>query len=360
MNKETLFQILEKGILAPSGDNTQPWQFKLRESGVDVYLTSGWHDHFFEAGNRSLHLSAGAVIENMKVAAAHFGFDTSIHYFPEKNDGRFVAALDFQRAAGLSNGYFEFLDKRCTNRKFYKSSLVIEDDIVSKLHQLSDNQKIQLHSVKRGDPRFKKLAKMIGQADQMRFEMKKTHVEFVSTLRFDRKEAEKKRDGIDVKTLEVGPKGLFGGLFFKWIGPWQRLKLMNWLGLSRQMNIYSRLQLAGTQMLGFVSAPTYSSQDFVHGGEMVERMWLELTRQGLAMQPMDTLMIFFVNLQLNGGKDFTPAQRKKVEGWRDEFCKMFSVLPNSGFIFLFRAGHAGPPSARSLRKPVESFLIPTA
>ena len=61
---------------------------------------------------------------------------------------------------------------------------------------------------------------------------------------------------------------------------------------------------------------------------------------------------------MNGCKDLSKEQRQKVILWKRELCTLLGCSPDSGFIFIFRTGYAKPPSIRSLRKPVEHFMLP--
>lgn len=35
--KEVIKEILESAIYAPSGENNQPWKFRLKDNGIDVF-----------------------------------------------------------------------------------------------------------------------------------------------------------------------------------------------------------------------------------------------------------------------------------------------------------------------------------
>ncbi len=351
---KNLRAIIAKGILAPSGDNTQPWKFRLIEDGIELYVTCRPEQHFFEAGRRTLYFSAGAVIENMRVAAARMGLRLIPTYFPNASNPLFVAALRFEQG-NSEGGNDNALERRATNRKFYHSKKKIDTSVFSKLSAVVSAQKgFRLLWITREERAYSKVCRIIGGSDQIRFENKKIYEGLPPVLRFSPREADQTRDGLDLRTFETGPAGFF---LFKLISSWNRLKCLNCLGMSRQFNLYARWQMMSSQACGLVASAGYGPEDYVLGGEVTERVWHEMTRLGLSIQPMEALPVFTVNLQLNGGRDFDETQRIKAKGLKDELYSLYGLEEQSGAIFLFRIGYADPPSARSLRRPVESFLV---
>lgn len=354
MTDKDLRAIITKGILAPSGDNTQPWKFRLLEDGIELYVTSGPGQHFFETGYRTLYFSAGAVIENMRVAAARMGLRLVPAYFPNPSNPLLVATARFER--GDSGGESDdALERRATNRKFYHPKKKIDASVYSKLSAVVSVEKgFRLLWITREEPAYSKVCRLIGDSDQIRFENKKIYEDLPPVLRFNPREVDQTRDGLDLRTFETGPGGFF---LFKLISSWNRLKCLNYLGMSRQFNLYARWQMMSSQACGLVAAPGHGPADYVLGGEVTQRAWHEITQLGLSIQPMEALPVFTVNLQLNGGRDFDETQKMKVKQLKDELYSLYGLPEQSGAIFLFRIGYADPPSARSLRRPLESFLV---
>ena len=99
MKPEILLKILEKGVLAPSADNLQPWLFRLREGGVDLWIDLPRADSFAGTGLLMPYVESGAVIENVRVAAAEAGYNLKVNYLPEPSKKDFVASLFFEEGA---------------------------------------------------------------------------------------------------------------------------------------------------------------------------------------------------------------------------------------------------------------------
>jgi nitroreductase len=72
--------LLRYAILAPSGHNTQPWTFRVTAEGVEVFADTSRRLLIVDRHDRELLMSIGAALTNFRVAAAHFGFDTTVAY----------------------------------------------------------------------------------------------------------------------------------------------------------------------------------------------------------------------------------------------------------------------------------------
>jgi len=355
MKLEEIRRILEKGILAPSADNLQPWKFRILDNRIDFYLDSNRVKNFCDEGLSVPYISAGAVIENMRIAATQFGCYISTSYFPEKTNPLMVAIIRFSETKKENHPQLETLSKRTTNRKFYKVWQKIDPSIYTTLSKIADSeQRFKLLWVERNHSSYSKLSSILGKSDQLRFESERLHKELFETLRFSKEMTEKTKDGLDLKTFEAG---LMGNLLFKLAGSWERLKFLNAIGLTYLFNFYTQLQMRSSQAAGLLIAKSNEPLDYVLGGEMMQRLWHEITILKLSIQPMEALPIFIINLRLTGGRDFTASQRKKIEELKQKFLLLFRITEQNGLIFFFRIGYAPSPTTHSLRRPLEHFLL---
>ena len=72
--------LLRYAVLAPSGHNTQPWSFRITDAGIEVHADYTRRLPVADPNDRELLMSVGAAILNLRVAAAHFGFETTVLY----------------------------------------------------------------------------------------------------------------------------------------------------------------------------------------------------------------------------------------------------------------------------------------
>ena len=345
--------IVEKAILAPSADNLQPWLFKLNANQIDFFLDPDRIKNFCDEGCLVPYLSAGAAIENMRVAAAQFGYQFSTTYFPYSKNEMHVASIQFAETTPKNHPHFQTLGTRGTNRKFYRRNQIVTPETYSRLSQMVKDTGFDLRWIKNENGSYKKLAQILGEADQLRYEIERLHKELMEIIHFSNA-GSKIKDGLDIQTLEAG----FGGTFLlKLIRSWNVQKILNLIGVSRLFNIYTQLQMDSSQAAGFLVSETNQKMDYVRGGEIMEQLWHEITLLGLSIQPLEALPIFILNLNLTGGKNLNPKQKNKLYQLKSELYRLFNVNDQNGLLLLFRMGYAPPPSAKSSRRPVDDFLI---
>ncbi|MDD5671885.1 MAG: hypothetical protein PHN49_09615 [Candidatus Omnitrophica bacterium] len=354
---EALRLILEKAILAPSADNLQPWKFCFEQDFVDVFLDRQRLANFCDEALLMPYLSAGAVIENMRVAATRVGYRTIPTYLPEPENAYWVARLEFEAGVKKCDERFRALGERVTNRKFFSRKKELSGSLYGRLGNIAKMESgFKLLFIKGNETGYRELVALIGKADELRFESKRLHEELMGLMRFNAKDAERTRDGLDARTLEAGPAGT---MMFRSIRSWKMLSCLNALGMSKLFNRYARMQMDSSQAAGLLVAPSQKPQDYIRGGELVQRIWHQLTMEGVALQPMDALPIFILNLQQNGGKDFTEAQKKVLFDLKARFFSLFHITDQNGLLFLFRLGYAEPPRYRSFRRRLDSFIMAT-
>ncbi|WP_135853927.1 nitroreductase family protein [Halorussus salinus] len=91
--------LVRYAVLAPSSHNTQPWLFTADDDEIrlfadlDRWLTVADHD------KRELYLSLGAALENLLVAADHFGLGFEVAYMPG-SDSSHAATVRLSESSG--------------------------------------------------------------------------------------------------------------------------------------------------------------------------------------------------------------------------------------------------------------------
>ena len=132
--------LIRYAVLAPSGHNTQPWSFKITPDGVEVYADLERRLPFVDGANRELYMSVGAAITNLRVAAAHFGFETSVLYQPQAGEllpAALVAIRETCCPDSASSRLFSAITVRRTNRQPY-TDRPIDDAALARLCDFID------------------------------------------------------------------------------------------------------------------------------------------------------------------------------------------------------------------------------
>jgi hypothetical protein len=101
--------------------------------------------------------------------------------------------------------------------------------------------------------------------------------------------------------------------------------------------------------------PGCSLRAAFEGGRRLQRLWLTATRLGLSLHPMSGLPYMLAQDERDPAW-FSPVQRARLAGVRDGFRRLFPTPAGDTELLLFRLLRAEPPSARSLRRPLEAVL----
>jgi hypothetical protein len=75
--------LLRYAILAPSSKNTQPWKFRIDAHTIHVQPDLTRWQQVADPDQRELHISLGCALENLIVAADHFGYVCTVAYGPK-------------------------------------------------------------------------------------------------------------------------------------------------------------------------------------------------------------------------------------------------------------------------------------
>ena len=129
--RDRLMFLLNFATLAPSTHNTQPWLFRVEADYIDVFLDERRWLKIADADKRELHLSVGCALENLAIAAEHYGFRPRVTYFPDETNAALAARVELPpiEVPALEHAapHFRALLTRHTNRGVYADKQVSED-----------------------------------------------------------------------------------------------------------------------------------------------------------------------------------------------------------------------------------------
>jgi len=357
-------QILEYARLAPSGDNIQPWFFR-EDSEQNLFLYANHpkeiplEEYYSKSGTP---LGVGMVIENVVLSARHFGFETEIlsdPYLHEEED--LIAKIQFIKKENLfdqkEENLFSMLPKRTVNRyPFSRTSLEAshKDDLIQTVEQAGG----KLVFIE-GEENLKKMGKLWCFHDDFYWDHAVLRRNFITIIRSD-KEAKRLRSGIPIGTLGLG----LSRYFFK-----MALVLANYIPFIRtiiriESQKTAKYLASHSSAFGFIFLPKkpgkkifesgWEGSDFVCAGRIVQRMWLQATKLGLALQPTYTFVVMVSNEgNTNLGKKFTKANKEMLALLRQSLPQVDQEM----LVFVFRIGYPEVTSvAQSPKKNVEDIL----
>ncbi len=355
LQSSVLQSILAAGIQAPSGDNIQPWAFAVEGNKVALHVVRNPASSLFDFRGNATLLSAGAVLENMRQAAASQGLRMAILEAPAAVGSDLAAVVEFTpglQPAGEGQ-LAEAIPLRCVNRRMYRRA-PLPPGLVETLARAIAEFPVRLQSVT-DRAGLRKLAGAAAHLEHVRCNERTIHIELHAMLRWTPAEVARTRDGFPVDNLMVG---FTGKLFLRLTRRWNIMHALNRLGLWRLPADIVRRAFVRSSGALLLTLPDSTPERFLAGGQALERLWLMLTQQGLAVQPMAALPLLANRWFSDGEHSFAPENHDALRKGLAIFQECFpeANLPTGGSAMLLRIGYADPIPVRTLRRSPDQLL----
>ena len=352
---EHLKSIVEAACMAPSGGNAQPWRWYAK--GGALYLINPFNTdrNILGFGNRANYVAQGASVENLRWKAASLGYDVDVDFKPgEINDPHVVARIKFtpNKEAASNDSLAEAIGLRLTNRANDKRIPIDENDLTSIREVVGDyGSSITFFSEQE---ELERLENVLGEMERIRILEKIGHQDFVNEIRWSDKEAQNKKDGIELGSIDLSISER-AGLFVA--------KDPEVVGLLREWNLggafskLTRKTVESASVIGVLRMDDWSEKSFFYGGQILERIWLKANQKGLSFQPTAASVFMRFRYAAGDAGGFSNKSQQLIE----------NVLPayNNAFkkgdyhrrdIFVFRLNIADRETQRSIRKPLDEVF----
>ena len=350
---ELVEEIVRAAILAPSAANCQPWRYEWRGDTLEIRIIPERANPLLYFLNLDPWVSLGAVLTNMREAAGARGHRIEYEVFPEDARHGVVARVWPMPGAPESGSMVEYLEERCTNRRTYELREVPRE-VREKLLQAGSRgtPDVAIHWI--DDPHQRdRVADASAVFYQLMFENPSILVSMAEWIRWTDRSVEDTKTGLSIPSLEV--EGL-SRLLFRVVSAPSRARLLAPTGVFRTQRRANARRLRQSSAFVVFTAPEHRAPAVVRAGEAFQRMWLEATRQRLAVQPLAGLMYMATSCRYAGGAGLTPKQQRISE---DALAAVGEVVPAFAErvpVIMVRIGYAEAPTARSLRLPLEAVF----
>lgn len=344
MDQATFRQLVTAGVWAPSAENRHHIRFADR--GDHIALLPDAVLRAESEGRKPLHwLAIGAVVENMAVAAAALGLAIRVAWAPASEDGACAhVVLDPNgqpdtALARLNPALFE----RCTNRTPFFGGKPLSDE---KRAALGSPGIAGCHLVWMRAPAQKKILRGIAwEAESQRFAEPILHHELFSDICFPGGWTRVADEGLSLGALGIE---LPARPFFALMRHWPVARALSRVGLHRAFAWRAAaLPLQACPELCVVAMDGDSAEDYFKAGRLMERLWLQATLEGLAVQPFAASVLY--TRDGYPGVGAAVCERMRV-GWQ-------GLLGAQQPAMVLRMGRAAMPALRAGRPPIDQFLV---
>lgn len=350
--RDDIEQIINYGILAPSGDNSQPWKFEVRDNLISIYSYPERDTSVYNSREASIHVAHGALIENIIVASKKLGYEPELSLFPDKEKPLLTAIIKLRKLEQKDTNEdlpLEALEKRCTNRKKYldqKISQEIKEDIEASASQVGYGR---IH-LEEDLAKIKQLSKPLSYNEKFALETKEIHQFLFHHLTWTKEEQMEKRVGMGVGTLELN---FPASLIFKLLRFWPVMNLLNKLfGASNLVAQENERIFNHSAMIGTIISKSDSPEDMVMTGRLLQRIWLKSAKHNLAMQLLTGIGFFHFKVKHGDPEPFNQKQVTLIEESYNKIAEILNLdTEREIFLISFRIGYAPEPTEKCYRLP---------
>ena len=342
----TLQFLAQAAHQAPSADNSQPWLLDWHNQTLSVaYDTARVSHKTFPADSPATLLTMGAVLENINQAANAAGWPLTWQIPPTIVPDQPVY---FQALIGQANEKTKVstdtlpLFKRHTNRFPYRSQ-ALPEELLSALKNLSVASARVI--VIDQPTAIRQAGRLVRLASEMRFRTREVHEWLTKSLRFGGTSAADD-DGLDVKTMDLPP---FGTSILHLISSWRRMEILNWFGAYKIFSFIDSNPVRHAPALVAIIGPS-GFQDILAAGQLMERIWIALNAEGVAVQPYYVLAD---QLHRRQAGIIPPGLEKQADRVFDDARQLLQLGEGETLQMLLRIGYPKKTPVLSRRLPLE-------
>jgi len=342
--------IVAAGIRAPSGDNCQPWRFRIRGNSIDLFNVPQRDTSLYNYRQRASLVAHGACLENMVIAASALGYAAKVELFPTPGDDRHVASVALTPSAPAQEPLYGSIAERTINRGAYGGG-PLSATAAESLEQAAkriDGARLTLLT---GRDQMAVVADVVALSDRLVFENEQLHGFLFDHIRWSAAQAEQTLDGLDLRTLELAPADR---LLFPLLRSFPLVRILGGIGVTRIIAANARKLMLSASAAGMITILDSSAPSWVAAGRQLERVWLEATRQGLCFHLMTGITLLVQRCRDGADEELSEGNRSLVHK-ADELLRGVGASA-APVALLFRLGNGGEPSARSLRRDLDTYL----
>jgi hypothetical protein len=334
-------------ILAANAHDTQPWLFCVRPGRIDLYADESRNLGAMDPFRREMRISLGCALENLCLAAraqayaARVTIDaSSLAGSAPRSRSRHVASIRLASGAAEISPLYAAIPTRHTNRGPYDPERPIPAQALTRLavHD-SEESRVRLFMLTDDGARSDFAAATVAATESIIGDPAMIH-DSDAWFRGSDAEIAAHRDGPTIAAAGLSPFLTFMARLLPAPSPQRTHRI--WLDQTRDV------QLATAPAFGLIAVrDLYDQEQAMLAGMLWQRLHLELTRMGLAAQPMNQLPERVDRERQLG----LPATTAKVlasltgdPGWRPTFA--------------FRFGFPVRRASASPRRDLQSVILP--
>ena len=355
LSKLEIETIVSAACLAPSGGNSQPWRWAYKQNELLLFNAFDGNQTMLGFENLPSYIAMGAAIENIFLKAGELQYKIHCKIFPDNAIKDLVAIIGFQKSDDLTEAQFRraaFIETRLTNRNLGRRE-TIEPEVLEKLQSAASEVKGAELRFFTSDEDLQNIGDVLGEVEKIRLLEEMGHKDFVDEIRWTPEENDTKRDGVDLRTLDITNAERVGLQVSKDKRIIDLIKQWNGGGAFKKLTKKS-IDAAGA--VGVLSMKGQSYEEYIKGGQALQKIWLDANSMGLAFQPMASSLFIYARLFKGKGIGLSNKGIQQLNELRPTFESSLGLNNQVNELFIFRLSKTSEPLVKSLRKPLEDVF----
>jgi hypothetical protein len=345
VDRALIEKILNESINAPSGSNSQPWEFICSQNTIKIkYLPEKDHP-ILNYNNRGTLIACGALIENIITTAKHYKLNPILE-ITNNFENKIIASITLQEKEILENDdLYEFIKSRTTNRKHYRKDLLSKEEKEYLLKDLNNFNNCKI-SVIEDNSKIDEISKLLAYDTYLNFNNDDLRKLLFEEIIFDKKIAQQGEKGLYIRTMEFKSPQIF---MIKLLKNNKIFKFMKNLGIIKA--IYqdtAKMYSATTTLIGF--SVINNDKEFINIGRLIENIWLRATKLNLSCHLITGIFFFWQQANFGNKDIFKKEELNIINNSYQKLCELFNVNKNLILTAVMRIGKSDLPSAISIKK----------
>jgi tRNA A37 threonylcarbamoyladenosine dehydratase len=358
LSKEIVEKLVAAGCQAPSASNLQPWRWIYRNNHLFLLNAAESDESFLGFRNLPAYIALGAAAANVEIEAGNLGLKSQLTFFPFKGNDGVVLVFNFTKTdttVSASLNLAPAINERVTNRQRGPRK-AIEGDFLQEFTKTVSGYDSDFNVKFFTDDRdLEVIGQHLGELEKVRLLDRKGHAEFIGEIRWTVEENENTKDGIDLRTIDLTNTEKVAMEVAR--DPNVIQMINEWNG-GKAFRNFAIKAVNGAGAVGIINTTKkIGPETDLRGGMLMQRLWLNATLRGVALQPLAAPVFMFAPVLQGTGNGLMPKTRDSLLELRPEFEQVFDMKKGETEIFVFRLAIAGDPAVKSLRKPVDELFV---